>query len=401
MKELQSKLLSVSEYISLINVHLEAFDEVGVWGEVQSLQRRDHSVFFDLIEEKEGQVNLLHCYWWIAGQKVLPIKEGMLVNVFGQPRIYAPYGKFSLYVQKVIPAGEGELKKAYEILKAALEKEGLFDPGRKRSLPLFPERIALITSADSAAFTDFLKVLKRRWAGVKIFLANVRVQGPEAIPEIVGAFSWFNQNRRRLGLELIVLARGGGSLEELQAFNSEEVVRAIFASQLPVVCGVGHERDITLAGLTADVRAATPSQAAEIIFPHRQEIKKEIQNLVFKIESFLQSRLNQKRQEVEHFLTLGNHFVKDKTSEFSNIWALFQQAFKAWLEVLKKNLSHLEQTLKILNPQAVLKRGYSIVKRKKDGKIVKSSNQVRPKGLVGVKLYQGGFESKVTIITNN
>jgi len=243
------KAISVSQFINSINETLRSYSKPIVEGEVSDFDpsRRGKWVGFDLKDEDTEQV--LNCFtvrskfrsWGMENV----LEEGMKVQVRGQVKV-RDRGNFSMFVREMSLAGEGTLKKAYEKLKKKLKEEGLFAEERKRALPEFPQRIGLITSKDARAYSDFLKGLKERMGGLDVFHFDVHVQGKNAVPEIKQAFDYFNRND--LNLDLIVLLRGGGSLEDLQAFNSEVITRAVFSSELPVVCGVGHEEDVTLAG---------------------------------------------------------------------------------------------------------------------------------------------------------
>src|SRR3989344_5195589 len=255
-------VISVAQYLDLVNDRLrEVPSDVGVEGEVSDL-RVSHGkwVGFDLKDAQGGGV--LKCFMTVW-QLSVPLEDGMRVRVTGGAKVSDRFGKFQLDVRTVELVGEGALKRAYLALKRKMQDEGLFDGARKRPIPRFPERIGLITSREAAAYGDFLRVLGNRWGGVEVDFVPVHVQGGNAVPDILAAFEHFHHLGESERPDVLVLTRGGGGLEDLHAFNDESVARAVFSSRVPVVVGVGHERDESLCDFVADVRASTPSNAAE------------------------------------------------------------------------------------------------------------------------------------------
>jgi len=413
------EVVSVSEFIKNINKTIQPFSQITVEGEVSDFDpsSRGKWIGFDLKDEDTEQV--LNCF--TTGSKFRSwgmeevLEEGMKVQVQGQVKI-RKRGNFSMFMKELTLAGEGTLKKAYEKLKKKLKREGLFSDERKRSIPEFPQKIGLITSKDARAYSDFLKGLKERIGGLKIHHYNVHVQGKNAIPEITSAFEYFDQNN--LGLDLIVLLRGGGSLEDLQAFNSEQVARAVFSSSKPVVCGVGHEKDVTLAGLSCDLRASTPSNAAELIVPSREQIKSELDSLVYKMRTSFELLVDDNYKVIDKFLNVGRSFYQNKIQALENILLKFSQSFKNYknrieryrdqierseteikravklkIDNLDKFIKEKKRLLKSFSPREVLKRGYSIVE--KEGKIIKDASKLDVDELVSVKLHKGGFKSLI------
>jgi exodeoxyribonuclease VII large subunit len=267
------QIISVTEFVSIINETLAfAYPQVTIEGEVSSFKvNQGKFVFFDLKDE----ANVLSCFMMVHQLK-MPIEDGMKVRVTGTPKV-TKFSKFSLTVRAVELAGEGELRRAMELLKKKLEGEGLFDQARKRPIPKFPVRLGLITSGASAAYADFIKILNARWSGVEVLLADVSVQGAAAPDQIVGALEYFNTLRDPV--DVLVLIRGGGSLEDLAAFSTEPVARAVAASRTPIIVGVGHEVDFSLADYAADLRAATPTDAARLVVPDRHETEARVEHL--------------------------------------------------------------------------------------------------------------------------
>jgi len=415
-----STILSVSDYIELINAHLEILRDIAVEGEVSEFKISQQKwVTFRLKDEKSS----IECFMVIF-RLTVPLEDGMKIRVYGRPRVYPRYGKFSINVEDIELAGEGTLKRAFEITKARLKTEGLFDEDRKRRLPIFPEHIGLITSEEAAAYTDFIKVLGHRFGGLKIYFTPVKVQGKEAIQEIVGAFDWFNEHCKKHNIELVVLTRGGGSLEDLQAFNSEDVARAVFSSKIPVVCAVGHERDESLADFVADLRASTPSNAAELIVRDRKEVIVEIDTLVDGIEAVLENQIQERRRMLEQFSLKGSHLISDKSNEVKRALLVFAEKIQSFnknlsqkqLEInfllqniesrLKNKLVNFGKAidqyaslLKSYNPLEVLRRGYSIL-RHKNGKLIKDTRNLNLEEIVEAILYQGSFEAKINKINH-
>lgn len=409
------KPLKVSEFIGLINASLETIDAF-IEGEISQFNI-SHSkwAFFSLKDDKA----LVECFMPVYEMKTA-VEVGMKVLIWGSPGVHTKSGRFRIRVYQIEPFGEGALKRAFELTKAKLEQEGIFAPERKRSLPEFPQKVALITSKESAAFSDFIKVLRHRIGGLTIFLAHVHVQGVEAIEEIVGAFQYFNAHYQELNLDAVVLIRGGGSLEDLQAFNSEEVARAVFGSKTPVIVGVGHERDETLADLAADLRASTPSNAAEILVKSRSEIASEIETYLTKIQNILSQEINRKIFLIERFFIQADYFLTNKKSIFENafnlLWAKFlsfeklflkskekfneyferyDKSFLKFINNLNNKLNEETRLLESFNPFKIINRGYAIVKDKKSNKIVKSAKDTKINQILDLTMKDGAIESSV------
>jgi exodeoxyribonuclease VII large subunit len=286
----------------------------------------------------------------------VPIEDGMKIQLVAKPRL-GKYG-FSLNVEAVKPVGEGSIKKAFEMLRRKLENEGLFAPERKRVLPELPQSIGVISSTAAAGYKDFIKILGQRFGGIKIAVADVAVQGDTAADQVVGALDYFNECENPP--EIIAILRGGGSRDDLVAFDDELLVRAIAGSRVPTIVGVGHEVDITLADLAADVRAATPSNAAQILVPDRREITAD-----------LAARLNHTIVRVENRLVSTGQSVTD------NLAGLSQRVDNLLTET-EQRLSYLSTALKQLNPQVVLNRGYCLT-RQADGQLLRDKPRIGDK----------------------
>jgi exodeoxyribonuclease VII large subunit len=289
-------ILSVSALTGLIKGALaEAFPAVWVKGELSGFKRYPSGhLYFSLKDESA----LLGCVMWKSrtGRLAFEPQDGLEVEAFGSISVYEPQGRYQLVVDEMRPAGVGALLLAFEELKKRLAAEGLFDAARKQPLPRYPARIGLVTSPAGAAVRDLVKVLRARWPAIQIVLAPVRVQGEGAAAEIAAAVQRFDRYGR---VDLLIVGRGGGSLEDLWAFNEEIVVRAIAACRLPVISAVGHEVDVTLADFAADVRAATPSNAAEIAVPSRAEVARLVAQARERLERALRSALGERRRRLE------------------------------------------------------------------------------------------------------
>ena len=304
----EEKIFQVSEFNDFVSTYLEQIGEVVIEGEISEVKISQGKWLFATIKDKESNVDIFGLAFKLSGCDLLEV--GMLVHVYGVPRLYKKTGRFSVFVNQIVPAGEGALRLALEKLKSKLEKEGLFDTARKRLLPIFPENIGLITAKGSDAYNDFVKVLKDRMGGLKIQFCPVSVQGKDATGTIISAFGYLNKHHPEL--DLIVLTRGGGSLEDLQPFNDEGMARAIFSSKIPVVSAVGHEANISVADLVADVRASTPTDAGEQIVRDRVDVVKEINFFTKNIEDKLKGMIKEKNDFVlEHVDVLKSAIEKE------------------------------------------------------------------------------------------
>jgi exodeoxyribonuclease VII large subunit len=363
-------VFSVTDFIGSVNDIIAG--EFVVEGEVSNFKiSQGKWVFFDLKDER----SCLNCFSTLYMLRT-PLEDGMRVQALGYPKIYDKTGRFSFTVQKAAPVGVGSLQRAYLLLKEKLTAEGVFNPERKRTLPELPERIGVIASRDSAAFGDFMRILNSRWGGVEVVLRHVTVQGETAVEEITAAFNEFNQSQE--ACDLVVLIRGGGSLEDLAAFNTEEVVRAVYGSRLPVVAGVGHERDETLVDFAADVRAATPTHAAELVVPDRAHFLKNIEQSVSWMQERLEYAATLRTQSVERSMQSLNHFFDSFFQRGIYLVERMRGGKRLLDDLLTAQFRLVEQAEKILmnvHPKRVLSRGYSIV-RKRSGEIVKNAKSV-------------------------
>lgn len=359
----------VSEAIEVVNGVLgEAFPFILVEGEVASFKvNQNKFVFFD-IKDDSGS---LGCFMMVFNLK-FPLEDGMKVKILAEPKL-TNWGKFSLTVREVMPVGKGSLKKSFELLKAKLEKEGLFDETRKRLLPKLPKRIGVVSSSGAAGYADFIKILGNRWGNLEIVLADVPVQGMDAPAEIIGALNYLNELPEPF--DIIAVIRGGGSADDLAAFNHEEVVRAIALSRTPVIVGVGHEVDVSLSDLAADRRAATPSNAAEILVPDKTQVLLQASRVAEKAKNGVEAAIR--------VFELDNEAVRENIASSLDTF------------ITKKidSLTSINRTLNQLNPATVLQRGYSLTY--KGGSPLKSITDVTIGDAITVELSDGKLHTKV------
>jgi len=433
-------IFSVSEFLDLANEMLKPL-RVTVQGEITSLTIRGAAAYFNLTDKKEKAV--LNCLVWkskLYGMGI-DLKEGLEVQVVGVPSIYKPFGKLSFQADYISPVGEGALKQAFEKLKKQLEQEGYFAESAKKPLPPYPQRIGLITSSQGDAIKDFQTHLGKY--GYTIYHYDVRVEGLKAVDSITAAFAWFNEHP--LQLDTLVLTRGGGSLESLQAFNTLAVAKAIFGSKIPVVSAIGHENDVTIADLVADVRASTPTDAGKIVSYNWSRLGKEIDALQ---SSFLRAfhqvlhtfQQTTRYQQKQLFTAFANqlHYSKQTVAQYQQIFlsffprlrqrflylsTAFSQNFALWfrqraqfaqslqrvtlnmsqsferkMREQQKMLQNFEVQLRLSDPEIKLKQGYSIITNA-TGEVVRSAAQLTIGETLQVRLHQGKVQTKVEKVT--
>lgn len=362
-------IMTVSECIALVNQTFDyAYPTIAVEGEVASFKvNHSNYVFFDL-KDSEGTLN---CFMTVYQLRV-PLEDGMKVRVIASPRL-TKWGKFSLTVRAVVPTGEGSLKRAYGLLREKLDKEGLFAADRKRALPRMPESIGLISSRQAAGYADFTKIVAVRWPLARLEVRHCRVQGAEAADDIIEALKQLNEMARPP--EVIAIVRGGGSADDLACFNDEFLVRAITASRVPVIAGIGHETDETLASLAADAIASTPSNAAELLTPDIVVLRQRLTER----RSGLGERLRGIVREQLQYVTHQRDSLKAKTMRV--------------LETSKEYIISSRLLLRQLDPQTVLRRGYSVVRT--DGKILRDGRDLKAGDVLLIETAKAIIESEV------
>ena len=328
----QNPIFSVSDFVAVVNQTLDfAYPMVEVEGEVSEFKVNQGKFVFFNIKDAGSSVGCFMTVW----QMRVPIEDGMKVIVSATLNI-TKWGKFSLTIKAIRPSGEGALKKSFELLKAKLDGEGLFAVERKRQLPRIPQHIAVISSVQAAGYADFIKILGDRWGGVKIDVAHTLVQGADAPDQIIQAIKYFNQ--LEVLPEVLVIVRGGGSADDLAAFNDELLVGEIASSRIPTLIGVGHEVDESLADMVADVRAATPSNAAQILVPDKNEIIREAKNQINSLLPRIGQMINSQRQLIGEILVNSLNKIDSLIDEKS------------------RSVLSLKDILSQLNPDKVLAR---------------------------------------------
>lgn len=375
--------ITVSEFNALVNQTLAfAYSEVVVEGEVSSYKvSQGKWVFFDLKDDS----SVIGCFIPIFQLKQA-VEDGMLLRVRAVPQL-TKWGKFSLNVRAVELSGEGSVKRAFELLKQKFQQEGLFEESRKRRITEFPQRIILITSKQAAAYNDFITVLNERFSGIAIDHYQVQVQGEDAVGQITQAISYANSADNQY--DALVLIRGGGSIEDLQAFNQEEIVRAIYASNVPTIVGVGHQDDVTLAELASDIRAATPTDAARRLVADRNEVRELIKRLMAEIEGAFSQRITSDRVLVNRFeFLLQNQFsvLRHNLAELCN-----QLGFKisTLVSASQQQLALQQKLLNGLDPKAILARGYSIARV--GGSVIKDATKYDGHSPIMLQLNKGSL----------
>ena len=331
------QIFTVSDFIGVSNqVFEQTFASVLIEGEISSFKvNQKKFVFFDLKDEKSS----LGCFMTLW-QMRFPLEDGMKVVVKAQPKL-TNWGKFSLTVQQITPKGEGSLKRSFELLKKKLTDEGLFNEVYKRRLPSQPGNIGVISSTQAAGYADFIKILDERWGGMKVRVAHTQVQGLAAPDQIIRALKYFNQTEDLP--EVIVIIRGGGSADDLAAFNDEALVRAIASSRVPILTGIGHETDESLADLAADIAASTPSNAAQILVPDKKSEFKAIN-----------SRIIRSGQAILRDIQLKEQAELQKISQIKDL--ILQKITRQTEDLVSK-----VRMINSYNPEIVLKRGYAII----------------------------------------
>ncbi len=378
-----------------------ALQDVWVQGEVsQFMTASSGHCYFKL---KDGAA-AIECVMW-RGQamylRTLPA-HGDLVQAHGKVDIYPAQGRLQLVVDLLHPAGVGQLHQAFEALKARLAVEGLFDEARKRPLPAWPQRIGIVTSADAAALRDILRTLRSRFPLVDVLLAPTLVQGSEAPAQIEAALQRLNHWSATVEpIDVILAARGGGALEELWAFNDERVARAIAASVVPVISGVGHEVDFTIADFVADVRAPTPTAAAALATPDQREVRAQIETLTERLATQMQARVTGARRALQAHQRLLAQVSPQQQIAYRRqrldelVWRA-QARIEQRLAVARERTAAQQARIEALSPQRVLARGYAIVQRKETGAVLRRMEQATPGARLRVQVSDGVFEAEVT-----
>ncbi len=393
--------ITISQLTSQLRELLETnFPFIYVTGEISNFKLQINSGhYYFILKDSGAQINAM---MWKKRNLNLNFKpeDGMMVNVKGKITIYPPMGRYQIDVYDIEKQGIGEMLAEYERLKEILKNEGLFDTKYKipyEEFPKYPENVGIITSETGAVISDFKKIAFKRFPLSKIFLFPVNVQGAGASSDIINAIKY--ANKFKPGLDILVIARGGGSIEDLRTFNNEELVRAVFNSDLPIVSAIGHETDTTLIDFVSDLRASTPSNAAELIFPDINSIEESLSDKYFYVKNLVNSKLEQVKNDLNY---ISNNFHFNKPLNILNNYKIRIDEFEKDLIKFKDekfykakySLNYLEKLLLNTGPENTLKRGFTYVL--KNGKIISRKKRLKKDEIVNVKFYDGFVESKIS-----
>jgi exodeoxyribonuclease VII large subunit len=369
--------------------------DVEVSGEISNFTRARSGHLYFTLKDEAAQ---LKCVMWRSAAERLSFRpeEGDAVAAYGRISVYEASGVYQLYADRLEPAGRGDLAVAFEQLKQKLADEGLFDAAHKQPIPGFPRKIGIVTSADAAALRDILNVLRRRYPLASVLIAPTLVQGKDAPPQIIRALQWLDG---RNDIDLIILSRGGGSLEDLWAFNDEQLARAIYAARHPIISGVGHEVDFTIADFVADLRAPTPSAAAELAVPDVSELAPALAGIQAELTAVMEARIQQARWQVQALSRNLTHLsprsrLDNDRQRTDVLLERLDGAMRLRLERARNRLELAQARLTGVGPLATLSRGYAIVRRT-DGRIIRSAQEVAAGDELAVQVADGEFGVEV------
>jgi exodeoxyribonuclease VII large subunit len=400
---MEQRAISVTELNNRIKDLLDSDPFLGnvcVRGELSNYKIYPSGHHYFTLKDAESS---LRCVMFKSAASRLRFRpeSGMGVTVWGRVAVYPRDGAYQLYCADMMPEGAGDLQVAFEQLKAKLAAEGLFDAVHKKPLPKYPVRIAVITSSAGAAVHDIIRVLGKRWPSAKVILLPVRVQGAEAPPEIAGALRYANACKIA---DLIITGRGGGSIEDLWAFNDERVARAIYASEIPVISAVGHEPDVTISDFVADLRAATPSNAAELAVPDENELRESLMSADIRLGQAMRKQIGAYRSALSDMasrrvMKSPTGFVDQRRMELDGVRTHLAAASESALAERKSGFIRLAAKLDALSPLKVLGRGYAIASGV-NGEIIKDAGQTSVGEKLRLRLQHGSLACRVEEIIN-
>jgi exodeoxyribonuclease VII large subunit len=393
-----ARIFTVTELVRDAKASVEAmYPDIWVEGEISNLNCHSSGHCYFTLKDAGAQLGVAIFRNDFSLVKFRP-QNGLHVIVRGRLTIYPPQGKFQMVGTAMEPKGKGGLQLAFEQLKAKLEKEGLFAAERKRPIPALPSAIGIVTSLDGAALHDMLTVLNRRFANIRILIHPAKVQGEGAGVEVADAIRRLNQDHPQL--EALLVGRGGGSMEDLWAFNEEVVARAIAASKIPVISAIGHETDFTIADFVADLRAPTPSAAAELVSRAKSEVVQHLENLVARLQGNMDYKIDQlenrvRRAATSRMLIQPLALIDEHLQDIDVLRERLQQAAANRMSHWDKDLRHVLQKLHLLSPLATLSRGYAIAFTSPERRVVKSAAALKPKDLIEIQLHEGRVHAEV------
>lgn len=389
-----NNILSVSELTNIIKVTLEeSFSDVSIIGEISNFKAHVSGHWYFTLKDSGAQIS---CTMWrgVNNYVFFTPQDGMKVIVRGRITVYPPRGNYQIDVRSMKPAGAGELQAAFERLKQKLAEEGLFDPEHKKTIPKFPKKIGIVTAIDGAAFQDMKSIAARRYPLAELVIASCKVQGEGAAKEIVSAIKLLNT---RDDIDVIIAGRGGGSLEDLWAFNEEIVARAIFDSKIPVISAVGHEIDFTIADFVADLRAPTPSAAMELATPNKDELFVFIDEFSYYFTEKIFEIIADYKEEISGITSsygfrVPLDFIKSKSQYLDNVLYRFQNFFDNKILFNKNRLELLESRIQSFDTEKVLRRGFALVSQ--EGKIIPRKEKFDKDKSAQLKFYDGEITIK-------
>ena len=398
MSEISREILSVGDLNRAIAASLEdRFDTVWVSGEISNFKAYDSGHWYFSLKDEEGQIRCV-MFRGRNGQVGFMPQSGDLVEVSASLGMYVPRGDIQLTIQTLHRAGMGGLYEAFLKLKAKLAKEGLFDEERKREIPTHPKSIGIITSPQAAALKDVLSTLARRAPHIPIVIYPTLVQGPDAPAGIISALK---AAQKENAVDVILLVRGGGSIEDLWAFNDEQLAYAIADSAIPVVSGVGHETDFTIADFVADLRAPTPTGAAELAAPRRDQMLQELDAIMQALLQRIKQRIEREAQTLDQLALRLSHALPNPDRMREQIQGWQQRLNQAWvvrMQNWQRSQSHFQAQLEMLNPQRTLERGYAVILSKTDNQLhaVRNPADLKANDAYQIRLAEGGAEVQIS-----
>ncbi|MGD9486828.1 MAG: exodeoxyribonuclease VII large subunit [Calditrichaceae bacterium] len=392
----ESNIYSVGEITRTIKLLIEEnIPTLWIEGEVSNFKPHYSGHFYFTLKDSVSQISAV--MWSSRATKIdFDLEDGMLVQALGNVRLWEKSGRYQFDVLRMQPAGIGQLQMAFERLKQKLQTEGLFDPEHKKTLPPYPHKIGIVTSSTGAAIKDIINVLKRRAPHVEIIVRSAKVQGEGAAEDIAEAVREFNRYKN---VDILIVGRGGGSLEDLWPFNEEVVARAIYESEIPVVSAVGHEIDFTISDFVADLRAPTPSAAAELVVPDYHELRNKILEYYHRLYSGMEDRIEYNREKIIFFqksygMRRPDDLIRQYMVQIDDINLRISQGVKNLLFRKSEYVNQMSHRLTNLNPKKVLERGYSISYI--DGEIIKNAEQVTAGRELETQLFKGRVTSIVS-----
>lgn len=402
LKGKKEKVLTVTEVTRDIRASLEHdFSNISILGEISNLRMPGSGHIYLTLKDKKAQLQAV-IFRNVAGRIKFELKDGLEVISSGSITVYEPRGQYQLIINKIEPKGIGSLQLAFQQLKEKLQKEGLFDSSHKKPIPFIPQKIGIVTSPTGAAIKDILNIIERRFANVEILIYPVKVQGEGAAEEIAEAITELNNVP---DIDVIITGRGGGSLEDLWAFNEEIVARSIYNSKIPVISAVGHEIDITIADLVADKRALTPSEAGELVVPRRDLLAETLEKLRSRHVQALSNKLRTLKEKLGR---ISNSYAMRQPYEWLHRW---QQKLDDYFQRLNLNITHSLNTereklsgiagkLESLSPLNVLKRGYTITTREENDNPLRDIKGLNKGCCIKTTLFNGSIVSKILSVKN-